>query len=87
MIGYKPVNTFQEGFGAMALHLLTPQFLTTFGVFAASAGTAAVMNFKARKPRQTLTPPRVAPQTVIIIAMAVALLACIHLGTLLRATH
>ena len=68
----------------MAVNLLTPQFFTTFGIFAASAGTVAVMHYKSRKPRQSLTPPFITPQTVMVIAMAIGLLAAIHLTTILH---
>jgi hypothetical protein len=67
--------------------LLTPQFFITFGIFSVSAGTAIAMNFKGRKPRQSLAPPMVNPHTVILLAGAVALFAGIHLMTLLGWRH
>ncbi len=71
----------------MAVNLLTPHILTTFGVLAASAATVATVNIKARKPRSSLTPPLIAPHTISIIGMGIALMAIIHLITLLGLHH
>ena len=67
----------------MPAKLLTLQFFTTFAIFLASAGGAIFINAKAKKPRTSLSPPLVAPTTVLVVLLALGLLSLIHMLSML----
>lgn len=63
--------------------LLTPQFLATFGIFAAAVGTITVLAVKERKPRQHLSPSLLPSTPVMLFAGIIAMLSLVHLINLL----
>lgn len=67
----------------MLAHLLSLQFLTSFGIFLSSAGGAIYVNARANKPRDSLNPPLVAPTTILIVLLVVSMFSLIHVLTLL----
>ena len=67
----------------MPAKVLTLQFLTTFAIFLSSAGGAIFVNARAKKPRDSLTPPLVEPTTLLVVLLVVGLLSMIHVLNLL----
>ena len=67
----------------MLAHLLTLQFLTTFAIFLSSVGGIIYVNARANKPRDSLSPPLVAPTTVLVVLLVVGMFSLIHVLTLL----
>ena len=67
----------------MLAEMLTLQFLTTFTIFLASAGGAIFINVRSNKPRTSLSPPLVAPTSLMVVLFAVALFALIHMLSIL----
>jgi amino acid transporter len=79
----QPVNHTRKHDLEMQNILSSQQFILTFAVFFAAAGSFAGLAIRDRRPRESLTPPLIPTTPLMLITAIAGLLALVHLVNLL----